>query len=173
MRWWAARRGRCAPPLRTRGSESLPDERLWYNWSMRNCMERNRHGLLAAVVLPCVACGLHVDVPPFAMPEFADTIEAIKRLEPPSRVRFLLRVARYGGQDGVSGACGRLCALRVHRWRISPPKRSFCGASLEYAVMHCDEAERIREERTCGCVGFAEGRRSRGARPAGARMSVV
>ena len=65
------------------------------------------------------------------------TIEAIKRLEPPSRVR-------YGGP----GACGRLCALRVRRWRISPPKRSFCGASLEYAVMHGDEeeADRIREE---------------------------
>ena len=29
-----------------------------------------------------------------------------------------------------------------------PPKRSFCGASLEHAVMHDDEeeAERIREE---------------------------
>ena len=66
------------------------------------------------------------------------TIEAIKRLEPPSRVR-----------DGVSGAL------------------------LEHAVMHGDEAERIREERTGGCVGFAEGRRSRGARPTGARMSVV
>ena len=54
------------------------------------------------------------------------TIEAIKRLD----------------------ACGRLRALRVRRWRISPPKRSFCGASLEYAVMHGDEkeAERIREE---------------------------
>ena len=51
------------------------------------------------------------------------TIEAIKRLEPPSRVRY-----------GVSGAL------------------------LEYAVMHGDEAERIREERTGGCVGFAEGR---------------
>ena len=66
------------------------------------------------------------------------TIEAIKRLEPPSRVRY-----------GVSGAL------------------------LEYAVMHGDEAERIREERTGGCVGFAEGRRSRGGRPTGARMSVV
>ena len=45
---------------------------------------------------------------------------------------------------------------------------------LEYAVMHGDEAERIREERTGGCVGFAEGRRrSRGARPTVARMSVV
>ena len=69
------------------------------------------------------------------------TIEAIKRLEPPSRVRFLLRAARYGGQDGVSGAL------------------------LEYAVMHGDEteAERIREERTDGCVGFAEGCGGRGA----------
>ena len=66
------------------------------------------------------------------------TIEAIKRLEPPSRVR-------YGAP----------------------------GALLEYAVMHGDEAERIRDERTGGCVGFAEGRRSRGARPTGARMSVV
>ena len=96
------------------------------------------------------------------MPQRDDTIEAIKRLEPPSRVR-------YGGP----GACGRLRALWVRRWRISPPKRSFCGASLEYAVMLGDEAERIRDERTGGCVGFAEGRRSRGARPTGARMSVV
>ena len=71
------------------------------------------------------------------MPQTDDTIEAIKRLEPPSRVRY-----------GAPGTCGRLCALRVRRWRISPPKRSFCGASLEYAVMHDDEeeAERIREE---------------------------
>ena len=68
------------------------------------------------------------------------TIEAIKRLEPPSRVCY-----------GVPGAL------------------------LEYAVMHGDEAEaeHIREERTSGCVGFAEGRRSRGDRPTGARMSVV
>ena len=73
-----------------------------------------------------------------AMPQKDSTIAAIKRLEPPSRVRY-----------GVSGAL------------------------LEYAVMHGDEAERIREERTGGCVGFAEGRRSRGARPTGARMSVV
>ena len=73
-----------------------------------------------------------------AMPQRGNTIEAIKRLEPPSRVRC-----------GVSGAL------------------------LEYAVMHGDEAERIRDERTGGCVGFAEGRRSRGARPTGARMSVV
>ena len=61
-----------------------------------------------------------------AMPQRDDTIEAIKRLD----------------------ACGCLRTLRVRRWRISPPKRSFCGASLEYAVMHDDEeeAERIREE---------------------------
>ena len=90
------------------------------------------------------------------------TIEAIKRLEPPSRVRC-----------GVSGACGRLRALRVRRWRIFPPKRSFCGASLECAVMHGDEAERIRDERIGGCVGFVKGRRSRGDRPTGARVSVV
>ena len=34
---------------------------------------------------------------------------------------------------------------------------------LEYAVMHGDEteAERIREEKTGGCVGFAQGRRAR------------
>ena len=45
-------------------------------------------------------------------------------------------------------ACGRLRALRVRHRRISPPKRSFCGASLEHAVMHGDEeeAELIREE---------------------------
>ena len=73
-----------------------------------------------------------------AMPQRGNTIEAIKRLEPPSRVRY--------------GAASAL---------------------LEYAVMHGDEAERIRDERTGGCVGFAEGRRSRGARPTGARMSVV
>ena len=35
---------------------------------MKNYMERNRSGLLAAVVLPCVAWGLHVAVPPMAMP---------------------------------------------------------------------------------------------------------
>ena len=48
-------------------------------------------------------------------------------------------------------------------------------ALLEYAVMYGDEAEaeRIREERADGCVSFAEGRRSRGDRPTGARMSVV
>ena len=73
-----------------------------------------------------------------AMPQRDDTIEAIKRLEPPSRV-----------------CCGA------------------SGALLEHAVMHGDGAERIREERTGGCVGFAEGRRSRGDRPTGARMSVV
>jgi hypothetical protein len=73
-----------------------------------------------------------------AMPQSDNTVEAIKRLEPPSHVRY-----------GVSGAL------------------------LEYAVMHGDEAERIREERTGGCVGFAEGRRSQGDRPIGARMSVV
>jgi len=73
-----------------------------------------------------------------AIPQRDNTIEASKRLEPPSRVR-----------DGVSGAL------------------------LEHAVMQGDEAERIREERIGGCVGFAEGRRSRGARPTGARMSVV
>ena len=56
------------------------------------------------------------------MPQRDNTIEAIKRLEPPSRVR-----------------CG------------AP------GALLEYAVMHGDEAERIREERTGGGVGLAEG----------------
>ena len=89
------------------------------------------------------------DDPPTPRLRRTGTIEAIKRLEPPSRVRFLLRAARYGGQDGVSGAL------------------------LEYAVMQGDEAERIREERTGGCVGFAEGRRSRGDRPTGARMSVV
>ena len=72
------------------------------------------------------------------MPQRDNTIEAIKRLEPPSRVRC-----------GVSGAL------------------------LEYAVMHGDEAERIREESTGGRVGFAEGRRSRGDRPTGARKSVV
>ena len=63
-----------------------------------------------------------------AVPQRDNSIEAIKRLEPPSRVRC-----------GVSGAL------------------------LEYAVMHGDEAERIREERIGGCVGFAEGCGSRGA----------
>ena len=78
------------------------------------------------------------DDPPTQRLRRTGTIEAIKRLEPSSRVRC-----------GVSGAL------------------------LEYAAMHGDEAERIREERTGGCVGFAEGRRSRGARPTGARMSVI
>ena len=73
-----------------------------------------------------------------AMPQRDSTIEASKRLEPPTRVRY-----------GVSGAL------------------------LEYAVMHGDEAERIRDKSAGGRVGFAEGRRSRGARPTGARMSVV
>ena len=57
-----------------------------------------------------------------AMPQRDEKIEAIKRLD----------------------ACGRLRALRVRRWRISPPKRSFYGASLEHAVMHNDEAEAAR-----------------------------
>ena len=60
--------------------------------------------------------------------------------------------------------------------RLEPPSRErygVSGALLEYAVMHGDEAEHIREERAGGCVGFAEGRRSRGDRPTGARMSVV
>jgi len=52
-----------------------------------------------------------------AMPQRDNTIEAIKRLEPPSRVRY-----------GVSGAL------------------------LEYAVMHGDEAERIREEMSAGAL---------------------
>ena len=66
------------------------------------------------------------DDPPTPRLRRTSTIEAITRLD----------------------ACGRLRALRVRRWRISPPKHSFCGASLEYAVMHGDEeeAERIREE---------------------------
>ena len=93
------------------------------------------------------------DDPPTPRLRRTGTIEAIKRLEPPSRVRY-----------GAPSACGRLRALlqrpaaqarlrlgrylRVRRWRISPPKRSFCGASLEHAVMHGDEeeAERIRKE---------------------------
>ena len=72
------------------------------------------------------------------MQQSDNTLEAIKRLEPSSRVRY-----------------------------------DVSGALLEHAVMHGGEAERIREERTGGCVGFAEGRRSRGDRPTGARMSVV
>ena len=77
------------------------------------------------------------DDPPTPRLRRTGTTEAIKRLEPPSRVRY-----------GAPSACGCLRTLRVRRWRISPPKRSFCGASLEYAVMHDDEeeAERIREE---------------------------
>ena len=50
--------------------------------------------------------------------------------------------------------------------RLEPPSRVRCGMSgalLEYAAMHGDEAERIREERTGGCVGFAEGCGGRGA----------
>ena len=73
-----------------------------------------------------------------AMPQRCNTIEAIKRLEPPLRVRY-----------------------------------SVSGALFEYVVMQGDEAERIREERIGGCVGFAVGWRSRGDRPTGARMSVV
>ena len=70
------------------------------------------------------------------------TIEAIKRLDACGCLRALLQ--RPATQ-------ARLCLgryLRVRRWRIAPPKRSFCGASLEYAVMLGDEeeAERIREE---------------------------
>ena len=91
-----------------------------------------RNGGVEAMAMP------QRDDPPTPRLRRTGTIEAIKLLEPPSRVR-----------------CG------------AP------GALLEYAVMRGDEAERIREERTGGCVGFAEGRRSRGARPTGARMSVV
>ena len=65
-----------------------------------------------------------------AMSQRDNTIKAIKRLEPPSRVR-------YGAP----------------------------GALLEYAVMQGDEAERIREERTGGGVGLAEGRRPKGRPP--------
>ena len=68
------------------------------------------------------------DDPPTQRLRRTGTIEASKRLEPPSRVR-------YGAP----------------------------GALLEYAVMHGDEAERIRDERTGGCVGFAEGCGGRGA----------
>ena len=91
-----------------------------------------RNGGVEAMAMP------QRDDPPTPRLRRTGTIEAIKLLEPPSRVR-----------------CG------------AP------GALLEYAVMRGDEAERIREERTGGCVGFAEGRRPRGARPTGARMSVV
>ena len=78
------------------------------------------------------------DNPPTPRLRRTGTIEAIKRLEPPSR-------ERYGAP----------------------------GALHEYAAMQGHEAERIREERAGGCVGFAEGRRSRGDRPTSARMSVV
>lgn len=63
-----------------------------------------------------------------AMQQRDNTIEAIKRLEPSSRVRY-----------------------------------DVSGALLEHAVMHGGEAERIREEMTGGCVGFAEGCGGRGA----------
>ena len=69
------------------------------------------------------------------MPQRDDTIEAIKRLDACGCLRALLQ--RPAMQ-------ARLCLgryLRVRRWRISPPKRSFCGASLESAVMHGDEEE--------------------------------
>ena len=52
--------------------------------------------------------------------------------------------------------------------RLEPSSRVCYGAPgalLEYAVMHGDEAERIREERTGGGVGLAEGRRSKGRPP--------
>ena len=91
-----------------------------------------RNGGVEAMAMP------QRDDPPTPRLRRTGTIEAIKLLEPPSRVR-----------------CG------------AP------GALLEYAVVRGDEAERIREERTGGCVGFAEGWRSRGDRPTGARMSVV
>lgn len=70
------------------------------------------------------------------------TIEAIKRLDACGCLRALLQ--RPATQARLR--LGRY--LRVCRWRISPPKRSFGGASLKYAVMHGDEeeAERIREE---------------------------
>ena len=70
------------------------------------------------------------------------TIEAIKRLDACGRLRALLQ--RPATQARLR--LGRY--LRVRRWRIAPPKRSFCGASLEYAVMLGDEeeAKRIREE---------------------------
>ena len=69
-----------------------------------------------------------------------------QRYDPPSRCAL----RRTGTIEAIKrlDACGRLRALRVRRWRISPPKRSFCGASLEYAFRHGDEeeTERIREE---------------------------
>ena len=73
-----------------------------------------------------------------AMSQRDNTINAIKRLEPSSRVR-----------DGAPGAL------------------------LEYAVMHGDEVERIREERTGGCVGFAEGCGGRGARASWASCAAA
>ena len=82
------------------------------------------------------------DDPPTPRLRRTSTIEAIKRLDACGRLRALLQ--RPATQ-------ARLCLgryLRVRRWRISPPKRSFCGASLEHAVMHNDEAEaeRLRAE---------------------------
>ena len=69
-----------------------------------------------------------------------------QRDDPPSRCAL----RRTGTIEAIKrlDACGRLRALRVRRWRISPPKRSFCGASLEYAFMHGgeEEAARLREE---------------------------
>ena len=69
-----------------------------------------------------------------------------QRDDPPSRCAL----RRTGTIEAIKrlDACGCLRTLRVRRWRISPPKRSFCGASLEYAVMHGDEAEaeRLREK---------------------------
>ena len=50
--------------------------------------------------------------------------------------------------------------------RLELPSRvryGVSGALLEYAVMHGDGAERSREGRTGGCVGFAEGCGGRGA----------
>ena len=69
------------------------------------------------------------------MPQRDNTIEAIKRLDACGCLRALLQ--RPATQARLR--LGRY--LRVRRWRISPPKRSFCGASLEYAVMHDDEEE--------------------------------
>ena len=70
------------------------------------------------------------------------TIEAIERLDACGRLRALLQ--RPATQARLR--LGRY--LRVRRWRISSTKRSFCGASFEYAVMHGDEeeAQRICEE---------------------------
>ena len=70
-----------------------------------------------------------------AMPQRDDTIEAIKRLDACGCLRTLLQRPAMQARLRL----GRY--LRVRRWRISPPKRSFCGASLEYAVMHGDEEE--------------------------------